>query len=172
VASSRLKICPLTRSEAKAFIARHHRHNRPPSACIFQIGVRSNDVLVGVAMVGRPLARKLCDGVTLEVLRCCTDGTRNACSILYAASARAGRALGYEKIITYTLESEIGTSLRASGWDSEGKGKGGKPEAWGASRQSKRTQTIDLFGSVLIPPGPKQRWSKRLSGAKEMLEGQ
>ena len=82
----------------------------------FSIGLSDGDKIVGVAIVGRPVARHLDDGWTLEVNRLCTDGTRNACSMLYAAAWRAARAMGYKRIVTYILESENGASLRASGW--------------------------------------------------------
>lgn len=80
------------------------------------MAVEGDKGICGVAIVGRPIARRLDDGHTLEVTRCCTDGTKNACSMLYAAAARAAKAMGYDRIITYTLESEDGASLRASGW--------------------------------------------------------
>ena len=79
-------------------------------------GLSDGEGIVGVAIIGRPVARMLCDGWTLEVTRCCTNGTRNACSALYAASWRAARAMGYKKLVTYTLKSENGASLKASNW--------------------------------------------------------
>jgi hypothetical protein len=82
----------------------------------FAIGAHDGDGVVGVAIVGRPVARGLDDGWTAEVLRVCTLGAQNACSLLYAACWRACRAMGYRKLITYTLKSEPGTSLRAAGW--------------------------------------------------------
>ena len=121
----------------------------------------SEGKLVGVAMVGRPVARKLCDGITAEVVRVCTDGTRNACSILYAACARAAKSLGYHRILTYTLESEPGVSLRAAGWDVDAEGVGGDPAKW-ASRQGPRAAAVDLFGNRAMPLGPKRRWVKML----------
>jgi len=75
-------------------------------------------------MVGRPIGRYLDDGLTLEVNRCCTDGTYNACSMLYGAACRAAKALGYKRIFTYTRESEPGTSLKASNWICDGKAGG------------------------------------------------
>jgi hypothetical protein len=82
----------------------------------FALGVASDGLLVGVAVVGRPVARHLDDRLTLEVTRSCTDGTRNANSKLYGAAWRAARALGYQRLITYTEDSESGTSLRAAGF--------------------------------------------------------
>lgn len=114
--TSRLALCPLTLREANAFVQLHHRHHKPVRGCICVVGCEHEGEVCGVAIIGRPLARMLQDGYTAEVTRLCTDGTRNACSILYAASWRATRALGYRKLITYTLKSEPGTSLQAAGW--------------------------------------------------------
>lgn len=104
---------------ANEFIARLHRHHGPERGHRFSIGVVRLDTrrLCGVAIVGRPKARMINHRVVVEVTRLATDGTRNACSILYAAAARAARAIGYDEIITYTLEEEPGTSLRAAGWE-------------------------------------------------------
>ncbi len=106
----------MTLREANAFVARHHRHSVPPAGMKFAIGAQGGGFVVGVAIVGRPIARALDDGWTAEVLRVCTTGERNACSLLYAACWRACRAMGYRKLVTYTLKSEPGTSLRAAGW--------------------------------------------------------
>lgn len=106
----------MTIAKAKAYVAKHHRHHRPPQGGLFAVGVESDGTVCGVAIVGRPVARMLDDGRTAEVTRLCTDGTRNACSFLYAACWRAARALGYRRIVTYILASESGGSLKASGW--------------------------------------------------------
>jgi hypothetical protein len=112
-----LSVVPITQREAMAFVERHHRHHKPPRGSVFQLAASDGGgEVVGVALVGRPVARGLQDGWTLEVNRLCTDGTRNACSMLYAAAWRAARALGYRRLITYILASEPGTSLRAAGW--------------------------------------------------------
>ncbi|WP_423196776.1 N-acetyltransferase domain-containing protein [Cupriavidus sp. H19C3] len=111
-----LTIVPITFAEANEFVRRHHRHHRPPVGCKFCVAVSAGGAVVGVAQVGRPVSRALDDGWTLEVNRLCTDGHRNACSMLYAAAWRAARALGYRKLITYTLREEGGASLRAAGW--------------------------------------------------------
>lgn len=111
-----LTLCPLPLDEANAFVTQHHRHSNPVRGHKFSIGVLERDQVVGVAIVGRPVARGLDDGETLEALRVCTDGTRNACSFLYSAAWRATRALGYGKLVTYTLATEGGASLRAAGW--------------------------------------------------------
>jgi hypothetical protein len=113
---SGLKLVPITFSEGKQFVQEHHRHNKPPVGWKFGVGVELDGVLVGVAMAGRPIARRLDDGVTLEVNRTCTLGTPNANSMLYGAIWRAAKALGYCKCITYTQADESGASLRAAGW--------------------------------------------------------
>lgn len=114
-----LQLCPVTLSEAQDFVALHHRHHEPPVGHKFSIGVADDDRLVGIAIVGRPIARHYDDGRTLEVCRTCTDGTpqaRNANSMLYGAAWRAAKALGYTRLITYTQDGESGASLRAAGW--------------------------------------------------------
>jgi hypothetical protein len=111
-----LSITPIDFAEANAFVEKFHRHHKPMQGCKFCVAVSSGDNVVGVAIVGRPVARRLDDGWTLEVNRCCTDGTKNACSMLYSAAWRAAKALGYMRLITYTLPEEGGASLRASNW--------------------------------------------------------
>ncbi|WP_432832972.1 XF1762 family protein [Dactylosporangium sp. CA-092794] len=112
-----LRVVPVTYAEACSFITDWHRHHRPPQGHKFSMGVACGEVLVGVAVVGRPVARMLDDGQTLEVTRVAVaDGARNACSLLYAAAWRAAKALGYRRLITYTQGGESGASLRAAGW--------------------------------------------------------
>lgn len=111
-----LKIRPITLRAACAFIAEHHRHNKPPRGHKFSVAVHDDEMLVGVATAGRPVARHFDDGLTLEVNRSCTDGTANANSMLYGAVWRAARAMGYERCVTYTQDTESGVSLRAAGW--------------------------------------------------------
>jgi hypothetical protein len=113
----------------------HHRHHRPPRGMKFAIGVAEDGLLVGVATVGRPVARHLDDGQTVEVTRPCTLGAANANSMLYGAAWRATRAMGYRRLITYTQQGESGASLRAaglrpmarlrarSGWDAPSRGR-------------------------------------------------
>lgn len=112
----RLSLVPVTQKEAFAFVERLHRHHNPPRGSKFQLAAAQDGEIVGVVLVGRPVARHADDGWTLEVNRCCTDGTRNACSFLYAAAWRATKALGYRRLITYTLPEESGASLRGAGW--------------------------------------------------------
>jgi len=113
----KLAIVPLTFRDACEFIARHHRHHKPPTGAKFCIGVVDEaKALRGVATVGRPVARAFDDGFTAEVNRSCTDGCKNANSFLYAACWRISRDMGYRRLITYTQEGETGASLRAAGW--------------------------------------------------------
>lgn len=111
-----LALHPISLREACAFIAAHHRHNKPPVGHKFSISARDGEQLVGVATAGRPIARHFDDGLTLEVNRTCTDGTRNVNSLLYGAIWRAAKAMGYRRCITYTQADESGASLRAAGW--------------------------------------------------------
>ena len=110
-----LALQPIDFDEACRFVKRLHRHHRPPLGSKFQVAVNDGEKLVGVIIAGRPIGRRADDGVTMEVTRCCTDGTRNACSILYASAWRATQALGYSRMVTYTLPSEGGASLKAAG---------------------------------------------------------
>ena len=112
----KLTAVPMPLDEANAFVKQQHRHHGPVIGHKFSIGAALGDKIVGVAIVGRPVARYRDDGLTLEVTRLATDGTRNACSFLYGACARAAFALGYKRIGTYILKSEPGASLRAAGW--------------------------------------------------------
>ena len=112
----KLTIVPVYFAEAVAFIRQHHRHHKPPLSHRACIGVSDGEAIRGVAVCGRPVARGLDDGWTLEVTRVATDGTRNACSKLYGACWRLAQALGYRRLVTYTLRSESGSSLRAVGW--------------------------------------------------------
>jgi hypothetical protein len=120
-----LQLVPISIADAKAFVLEHHRHHPPPLGGLFAVACSEDEKIVGVAIVGRPVARGNQDGWTAEVTRLSTDGSRNACSILYAAAWRAARALGYQRLITYTLPSEGGASLKASGWRCLGERGGG-----------------------------------------------
>jgi len=113
-----LELQPISYLEACTFINKNHSHHRAPQGWKFGIAVNDGEKVVGVITVGRPVSRILDNGWTLEVTRCCTDGTKNAASKLYGAAARAASALGYKRLITYTLQSETGTSLLAAGWKS------------------------------------------------------
>ena len=121
----KLRIVPITQKEAKAYINKHHRHHNASVGSIFQIAVAKGDKIVGGAMVGRPVARHLDNGWTLEVNRCCTDGSKMACSMLYSASWRVAKNLGYLKLITYILDTEKGRSIYGAGWKKVGERGGG-----------------------------------------------
>ena len=125
--SGRLLLRTIGLAEANDFVRVLHRHHRPVVGHKCSLGAVSAETLVGVAIVGRPVSRMRDDGVTLEVTRLCTDGTRNACSFLYGAAARACFALGYRRIGTYLLASETGASVLAAGWRCLGERGGG---AW------------------------------------------
>lgn len=111
-----ITIIPINFDEACSFVEQFHRHHGKPQGHKFSIAASVDENIVGVAIVGRPVSRGLDDGWTLEVTRCCTDGTKNACSALYAAAWRAARAMGYKRLITYILDSEKGTSCIAAGF--------------------------------------------------------
>ena len=147
-----LRLCPLTLREANGFVAKYHRHHKPAQGHRFSIGVKRGEDLVGVCIVGRPVARKTDYSVVAEVTRLCTDGTRNACSILYAAAARAARAMGFQRIQTFILASELGTSLKASGWRFDGESAvGGRAWTHPEARQlllSGNTRSPDQAGVV------------------------
>jgi len=129
----RLTVVPCTLRDACAFVAQHHRHHTKPPGGLFAVAVADEQSNVrGVAIVGRPVARMADDGWTAEVTRVATDGCPNACSALYAACWRAAKALGYRSLGTYTLTTEPGTSLVASGWRCIGERGGG---SW--NRQSR-----------------------------------
>lgn len=128
----------MTLREANAYVEQHHRHHGPVPGQKYSIGLSDGEKIVGVAIVGRPVSRHLDDGWTLEVNRLCTDGTKNACSMLYAAAWRAARAMGYKRLITYILESENGASLRAAGWKCVG-------QAGGLRWTGERRPEVDLY---------------------------
>ena len=111
-----LDLQPIDFDEACEFIRLHHRHHLPPQGHKFSLAVNDGEKVVGIVTVGRPVSRRLDNGYTLEVTRCCTDETKCAASKLYAAAWRAAKALGFKRLITYTLKTETGTSLIAAGW--------------------------------------------------------
>jgi len=125
--SQTLHVRPIELRDANEFVGRLHRHHQPVQGHRFSISAWLGDKCVGVAIIGRPVARLAGSPLeVLEVTRLCTDGTPHACSILYAAAARAGVAMGYKRIQTYILETEPGTSLKAAGWTCEGEAGGGQ----------------------------------------------
>ena len=123
---NKLKIGPIVLRDATSFVIEHHRHHGAPRGGKFAIGLSRGDEIVGVVIVGRPVARRADNGWTAEVTRCCVkEGTPNGCSMLYGAAWRCAKAMGYRRLITYTLASESGTSLKASGWEIIGESGGG-----------------------------------------------
>lgn len=162
-----LVIRPISLNDANNYVENFHRHHRKAQGHKFSICCMDDDRLCGVAIVGRPVARRLDNGRTLEVIRLCTDGTKDACSKLYGACARVAKEMGYEKIITYILQSETGTSLKASGWKLELENAGGR--SW--SSPSRPREVVDsqlsLFGErPKYPTESKKRYSKILDGGK------
>lgn len=118
-------IQPCTLREARAFVEQHHRHHAPPQGGLFAAAVACSEVC-GVVIVGVPVARMVAaDDYTAEVTRLCTLSHPNTSSMLYGAAWRAARALGYRRLITYTLPEEGGGSLRASGFKLIGEAGGG-----------------------------------------------
>lgn len=164
-----LEIRTISLKDANAYVHQYHRHHDTLPCHKFSIAVYEGGVLHGVAIVGRPLSRFLDDGKTLEVLRLCTDGTRNACSKLYSQCAKAGEVLGYDKIITYILESENGASLKASGWTMEDDHCGGMD--WSKctrSRLREENKQLSFVPKKEVPKEYKKRWCKVLrEGSKE-----
>ena len=148
-----LRIVPTDLKTANAFVRRLHRHSRPVVGHRFSIGVADeNGILRGVAIVGRPVAQRLDNGTAAEITRVCTDGTRNACSMLYGAARRAARAMGMQPIYTYTLPEEGGSSLRAAGFRLDKADAGGSAAMW-HNRPGRNAQPI---GDDLV--GGKWRW--------------
>lgn len=158
MAEPKLLLVPVTLREANAFVEQRHRHHGPTRGHKFAVAVGSADgVMRGVAIAGRPVARQLDDGISLEVLRVCTDGTPNVCSMLYGAVRRAAVAMGYPatRIFTYTLATEPGTSLRAAGWHRDAETRGGE---WGRADRPRATPNAD----------PKVRWRAAAPAAGEV----
>jgi hypothetical protein len=177
-----LRIVPVTLEDANDFVRRFHRHSRPVLGSKFAIGVKkpcgfcegrghsqefmvstpcpacqqrggSTDELAGVAIVGRPVARLLDDGLTAEITRVCTDGTRNACSMLYGACRKAAKAMGHERIFTYTLPEEGGASLKAAGFILDKESAGNTHKAW----HNRPGRKVEAVGDDLV--GGKWRWA-------------
>ena len=143
-----MNVRPLSLRDANAFVAEHHRHHPTVRGCKFCIAiVDASESRRGVLIAGRPVSRHLDDGTTLEITRCCTDGVRNGCSMLYGAASRVAREMGYARLITYTLASESGASLRGTGWICLGVRGGGSWNRRGRSRND------------LHPVEPKLLWT-------------
>lgn len=142
-----MKLAPISLRQANAFVEKHHRHHGGRRAYRFAVCIKGpRGGMKGVAIAGNPIAKALCDGLTIEVSRTCTDGTKNANSMLYGAIWRAARALGYTRMVTYTMPEESGSSLRAVGMVPDGMTEG---RPWS---RTKRPRTVNY------PVGPKVRW--------------
>lgn len=148
-----LSVAPLTLAQANALVTRWHRHHKKVTGHRFSIGVFDQyGFCHGAAIIGRPTGRKNPQYTWAEVTRLVTDGTKNACSCLYSAAARAAKGMGFERIQTFILEDEPGTSLKAAGWEFECWSEGGD---WNVpSRGGRRVDQ---------PQGRKQRWKKELN---------
>ena len=144
-----MEIRPITFRQASEFINKYHRHHSATVGHKFSIGLYDGDELIGCAVCGRPVSRYYDDGLTCEINRLCTNGTYNACSMLYGACCRVAKEMGYKKIITYILESENGASLKASNFICEG-------EAGGTHWTGKRNK------GQRIPHEMKTRWMRVL----------
>ena len=134
-----MKAIPLSISEANEFVKKYHRHNLSAIGCKFCIGALKNGNLIGVGIAGRPIARLLADKKTLEIIRVATDGTKNTNSFIYNRIRRIAQLMGYEKIITYTLKSESGASLRAIGAEIVAEV---KPQSWNRKNRPRQEQPI------------------------------
>jgi len=146
-----LRIVPIDFREANEFVHQFHRHHQPVKAGYkFCVAVADDEKIVGVAIVGQPVARSLMDGWTLEVRRTCTDGTKNANSMLYGACWRIARQMGYRKLITYTLLEESGTTMKAVGWKCIGEIRG---HSWNTPSRPR----VDLH-----PTQNKIRWEQEI----------
>jgi hypothetical protein len=145
-----LKAVRIELTEANEFVAKLHRHHKPVVGHRFSIGAAVNGRLVGCVIVGRPVARQTDQKNIAEVTRLTTDGTPNACSFLYAQAARAAKELAFKSIQTFILQTELGTSLKASGWKCEGMTKNG---SW-QTRPDRRTDQ---------PQEQKMKWVKNLN---------
>jgi hypothetical protein len=147
-----MRIIPLELSALNVLVETLHGHHKAVRGHRFSIGLESNGKIVGGASIGRPTARLTNQHEVLEVTRLVTDGTANACSALYSAAARIGKAMGYRHIQTFILQSESGVSLKAAGWKFEQDSAGG---SW--TRKSKPNRRQDQ------PQSKKQRWGKDLA---------
>jgi len=145
--ADRLTVTPVSLREARSWVNQHHRHHKAPQGGLFAIAVSGATAIVGLAIVGKPVARGMDDGFTVEVTRVAVmEHHPNACSMLYGACWRAARAMGYRRAITYTLSSETGTSVKAAGWKVVGEVKG---RSWDTPSRPR----VDLY-----PHQDKLRW--------------
>lgn len=148
---AKFEVVPISLKDAKQFVNEHHRHHKSPQGHKFSVGLQVNDELIGVIIAGRPVSRHLDNGVTLEVTRCCVlEGFKNAVSQLYSSVCKAAKAFGYKKVITYTLVTEQGLSMKAVGFEKEVLSKGG---SWNSASRNRKDKH---------PTIPKFRWVKTI----------
>lgn len=173
--TARLHTEPLAFDQARAYVATHHRHNDAPQGHVFSVGCYFDGVLVGVAIVGRPVARALDNGRTLEVTRVCTQGHRDACSKLYAACQQRARLRGYELLITYTRQSESAASVRAANF-TLASGRAGGAQWTGrrqAGRRSSQTrQELKCRWQLQLQPAGRTIPQARRDGYEPLLSHQ
>jgi len=156
-----MEIRPISLEDANRYVISHHRHHSKVLRHKFSLSAYKGCEMVGVAIVGRPVSRYLDDGMTLEVLRLCTDGCKNACSFLYSACARVAKEMGYKKIVTYILASESGKSLDAANWVCEKDDI--KARSWDTPSRPRMVIIPTLFGDVQkYPIADKKRYCKIL----------
>lgn len=142
-----MKVVPLTLREANAFVEKYHRHNKPCRGHRFSLGLMEGAQLVGVAICGRPISRMMCDGLTLEVNRLCVspEAPKNSCSFFYRCCWRVWSAMGGHRMITYTLQSESGSSLRGAGFRLAKEIKGAGWNRFHRERELQDVQMQDKF---------------------------
>lgn len=161
-----MKCVPISLKYANAYIEELHRHHKAVQGHKFSIGCEHSGKIVGVCVVGRPVSRHMDDGFTLEVTRLCTDGTKNACSFLYSRAAKIANDMGYRRIITYILETENGSSLKASGWELDCEEAGGG--SWDCQSRPRELEIVQLSlfpgKEIKYPTCKKKRWVKELGG--------
>ena len=162
-----LTIRPISIAKANAYVIENHRHHKAKVGCRFAIACYEGNELHGVAICSNPVARNADDGLTLEIARCCTDGTKNACSMLYSACARIAKDMGFRKIQTYILNSETGVSLKAFGFilekDDAGAENWQKCNSRRQNRRDAQPYQTSFFGQKKPPEELKQRWAKYFS---------
>lgn len=145
-----MKTRPITLKEAAEFVGAFHRHHKAPVGHRFSIGAERDGKLIGVVVVGRPVARNTPQYTVAEITRLCTDGTKNACSFLYGVAARIAKEMGFERVQTFILPTESGISLRAAGFTFDGVSNSG---SW-QTRNGRRTDQ---------PTEPKHRWIRKFT---------
>ena len=150
----KLQPIPIKLREANDFVEQYHRHNKRTSrnGGRFAIGVTTGEEMVGVAIVGRPVARLLDDGYTAEVTRCCVleKAPKGSCSFLYGRCWRIWQQMGGIRMVTYTLQTESGSSLKGAGWKIVGETKGG-----GWNREGRERDWQPIYGQL------KFRWEAK-----------